>query len=384
MPTLFDELSATTRAAIEQDVVQDNLFVEDGLQKVVRYYANEITFTGGLFMQEPFVYDRPTGGASVPGSTRTVKDKQLLAAFAFSPREYIEEIPINEWKNDVINTGPNAAVSIYDAYMELAVKAFNTDWNIDAYRHGQTSATLVQQDRTTAVNGMDEFLNDGVRPGWMGNVYTTIGGETRNGTVGNALNSIPLWAGDQSGAVGQVSYLALLRGYMNCFQPPDTGLCNRELFSLIAAREEPKQRFAQETDVRIGVTGFKIMDAYIHRDLFAPSTKWGGMLSSNLYPSTLVPADIPVAALPTTTDTLGGWPTQTTAASGCKVGEPFFWLRLKDWKMRPAASAKFRHYFKGPIPSQEAPDLEVMFYREALNWYTPSPRDNSQMVGFGF
>ena len=137
--TLFDELSATTRAAIEQDVVQDNLFVEDGLQKIVRFYANERPYTGGLFNQIPFVYDRPTGGASVPGGTREVRDKQLLAALSFGEREYIEEIPINEWKNKVINAGPNAAVDIYDTYMQLAVKAFNTDWNVGAYRHGQAS-----------------------------------------------------------------------------------------------------------------------------------------------------------------------------------------------------------------------------------------------------
>ena len=31
MPT-YDQLSATTRADIQQGVVQDNLFVEDGLQ----------------------------------------------------------------------------------------------------------------------------------------------------------------------------------------------------------------------------------------------------------------------------------------------------------------------------------------------------------------
>jgi hypothetical protein len=379
MPTLFDELSATTRAAIEQDVVQDNLFVEDGLQKVVRFYANERPYTGGLFNQIPFVYDRPTGGAATPGSTREVKDKQLLAAFAFGEREYIEEIPINEWKNKVINAGPNAAVDIYDTYMQLAVKAFNTDWNVDAYRHGQSSASTVAQDRSTAVNGMDEFLNDGVNPGWLGNTYPTIGGETRNGTVGIALNSIPLWCGDQAGAVGQVNYLALLRGYLQCIQKPDTGLCNRELFALIAAREEPKQRFAQETDVRIGVTGFKIMDAYIHLDNLAPSTKFGALLPTGLIGASLVPSDISVGALTAAQTAISGFPASTT----CKVGEPFFWLRLQDWVLTPAADPAFRHYFKGPIPSQEAPDLEVMFYREGVNWFCPSPRDNKLMIGFG-
>jgi hypothetical protein len=226
---------------------------------------------------------------------------------------------------------------------------------------------------------MDEFLNDGVNPGWLGNTYPTIGGETRNGTVGIALNSIPLWCGDQAGAVGQVNYLALLRGYLQCIQKPDTGLCNRELFALIAAREEPKQRFAQETDVRIGVTGFKIMDAYIHLDNLAPSTKFGALLPTGLIGASLVPSDISVGALTAAQTAISGFPASTT----CKVGEPFFWLRLQDWVLTPAADPAFRHYFKGPIPSQEAPDLEVMFYREGVNWFCPSPRDNKLMIGFG-
>ena len=372
MPTNYDQLSATTRAQIEQGVVQDNLFVEDGLQRLVRFYANEDIFQGGLSMQVPYLFDRATGGASTPGSTRQVNDKQLLAAMAFNPREYIEEVPLNEWELEVLNSGPDAAVSIYDTKMAAAVRSFNTDWNVDAYRHGQASATTVAQDRSIFVNGMDEFLNDGINPGWMGNIYTTVGGETRNAASYNVLNSIPLWMGDQAGGVGQVSYASLLDGYLQCVQSPDSGLANKGLFGLIGAREEVKQRFTQETDVRIGVTGFKVMDAYIHLDKLCPSTKYGAILPPNLsMTSSLTPADIAVPALTAAQVAVSHFPASTT----CHVGEPFFWLRLKDWK--------FRHYFKGPIPSQEAPDLEVMFYREALNWYTPSPRDNKVMIGYG-
>ena len=115
MPTNYDQLSATTRAQIEQGVVQDNLFVEDGLQRLVRFYANEDIFQGGLSMQVPYLFDRATGGASTPGSTRQVNDKQLLAAMAFNPREYIEEVPLNEWELEVLNSGPDAAVSISGA-----------------------------------------------------------------------------------------------------------------------------------------------------------------------------------------------------------------------------------------------------------------------------
>jgi hypothetical protein len=175
--------------------------------------------------------------------------------------------------------------------------------------------------------------------------------------------------------------MKLLDGFLQCIQKPDTGLCNRELFRLIAGRQEPKQGFMQETDVRIGVTGFKIMDAYIHLDILCPSTKYGSLISGSVYgqESTIAPSDIAVAALTAAQTAISGFSASTT----CKVGEPFFWLRLQDWVLTPAADPAFRHHFKGPIPSQDAPDLEVMFYREALNWFTPSPRDNKLMIGFG-
>jgi hypothetical protein len=68
----------------------------------------------------------------------------------------------------------------------------------------------------------------------------------------------------------------------------------------------------------------------------------------------------------------------------CSPCEPFFWLRVKGWKIRPSADPEYNFNFTPPIRSQTNPDLVVMFLKAALNCYTTSPRDNAQILGAGF
>ena len=383
---LFDQISATTLASMRADSVQDNFFVDGAWQRLMRYYAVNDPFTGGIFMQEPFVYNRVNGGAYQPGSDVQVQQQQILGAMQFTPRAYKEDVPINLWQTEVINNGPAAAVSIYDAYMQNAVESLSTDLNIDAYQYGQSPSTVTltggtATNRIIFMNGIDEGLNDGVNPGYLGNIYGTYGGNTRNGVVGNVLNSIPIWAGGQDGTTGAVSYGLLFGAYLNCVQPPDTGLCNKACFQYIGQRQEGKQRWCnEENDVRIGLTGFKIMEAYIHVDKLAPSTKFGTILPSGLSLTTsLTLSTFTSPAYSSGGNTVSNYPASKT----CYPGEPFFWLRMQDWKLRPSSSAEYNHNFTPPIRTQTNPDLIVMFYKHAVNMYTPSPRDNSEIIGIG-
>jgi len=370
---------------MRRDVVQDNFFVETAWQRIMRHYAIEDPFTGGIFMQEPFMYNRVNGGAYQPGADVQVSEVPILAAMAFPPRAYSEDLAWNLFQVGVVNSGPAAAVNLIDLYYSNAVSAMSTDINIDFYQHGQPSSSTVTQNRVININGADEFCNDGINPGWMGNRYTTIGSQTRNGTVGNVLNSTPIWAGDPSGNPGQVSYSLLFGGsFLNCVQPPDTGLCNKAAFGYIANRNEPKQRFAEEsTDVRIGLTGFKILDAYIHVDKYCPSTKFGQLLPANSsLTSSIKPSTFALPSLTAAQTAISGYPASVTPT--INPGEPFFWLRLQDWKIRPTDNEEYNHNFTPLIRTQSNRDLVVTFYKNALNVYTPSPRDNVQIVGIGY
>ena len=376
----FDQISATTLADLRDDVLVDNFFVETPWMRKMRAMGALEDFAGGTFMQDPFMYDRVNGGAIAPGSDVTVLQKQIIAATAFVPKEYVEQVPLNLWQTNVIQgSGPAVKVKLIDAYMQNAVQALNTDVAIDFYRHGQN---ITGSNRQIFINGLSEALNDGVNPSWDGNVFTTYGGQTRNGAIGNVLNSVPTWVGDSAGNTGQISYKVVFEAYQNCVQPPDIGLCNKALFSYLAERQEPKQRFEMVKDLEVGVSGLKVLDGTIFVDKLAPSTKYGTILPVNLSQTTsIAPTTFVVPTLTTAQTAISNYPTTSVTIN---PGEPFFWLRVKGWKLRPSSDPEYNFNFTPPIRSQNNADLVVMFLKAGLNLYTVQPRDNWQLVGAGF
>jgi hypothetical protein len=375
----FDQIAATTLADLRDDILYDNFFVETAWLRKLRVSGALDEFMGGTLMQEPFMYDRVNGGAIAPGADVTVTQKQILAAAAFVPKEYIEQVPLNLFQTNVIQgNGPAVKVKTVDAYMTNAVQALNTDIAIDFYNHGQN---VTGSNRSIFINGIAEALNDGVNPSWDGLVFTNYGGQARNGAIGNALNSIPTWVGDQLGNLGQITYKTLVEAYWNCVQPPDIGLCNKALFSYLQERQEPKQGFTIQQDVTIGMSGLKVMDAYIFMDKLCPSTKYGQILPSGLSQTTSIqPQAFTTPVLSATQRAISNYP----SAQSCNPGEPFFWLRAKGWKLRPSSDPEYDFNFTPPIRSQNNADLIVIFLKAALNAYTPQPRDNWQLVGAGF
>jgi hypothetical protein len=382
---LFDQLTATTLADLRDDVLYDEFFVDSAWMRKMRVSGALDEFMGGTGMQIPFQYDRVIGGAIQPGTDVTVVQKQIIGAMIFQPKEYYEQIPLNLFRTNVLqHGGPAVKVKEVDAYFTNAVQALNTDIGIDFYHHGQS---ITGSNRIININGISEALNDGINPSYDGNVFTTYGGQLRNGVVTNTLNSVPIWVGDQSGNTGQITYKQLAEAYLNAVQRPDIGLCNKALYAYLLERQEPKQRADMEVqDVNIGMSGLKLLDAVIFEDKLAPSTKYGTLLPPTL--SLTTPLS-PLAAGVTTFTT----PTLTAAqsaisnypsATACKPGEPFFWLRLKGWKLRPSADAEYNFNFTPPIRSNTNPDLVTVFLKAALNAYTTSPRDNIQIVGSGF
>lgn len=375
----FDQISSTTLADLRDDVVYDEFFVETAWQRKMRAMGALDDFLGGSIMQTPFQFNRVNGGAIAPGSDVTVEQVQIVAAMAFVPKEYIEQVPLNLFQTNVIQgSGPAVKVKLVDMYMTNAVQSLNTDLAIDFYRHGQN---ISGSNRTIFANGISEAINDGVNPSWDGNVFTTYGGQLRNGVVGNVLNSVPTWVGDQAGNTGQISYKVVLEAYHNCVQSPDVGLCNKALFAYLQERQEPKQRFEMVTDMSIGVSGLKVMDGIIFVDKLAPSTKYGSLLPSNLSQTTSIkPSNFTTPIFSGSQNAISNYPSNTTV----KPGEPFFWLRVKGWKVRPSNDPEYDFNFTPPIRSQTNADLIVMFLKSAINFYCTAPRDNWQLVGPGF
>src|SRR5271170_7463355 len=166
----FDQLSATTLADLKDEIVADNFFVDSTTLRKMRLSGALDDYAGGLFMQEPFQYERLNGGAIAPGTDVLVSQKQILSATAFSPKLYEISIGLNLFQLGVVNSGPAAKVKIIDAYMSNAVQSLNTDLGIDIFHHGQN---LTGSNRINYINGFAEALNDGVTNAWDGNIFTT-------------------------------------------------------------------------------------------------------------------------------------------------------------------------------------------------------------------
>lgn len=380
MDPTFDQISASTLADMRDDVVYDEFFVEGAALRKLRTSGALDEYLGGTIMQEPFQFGRVAGGAHQPGADVTIIQRQILAATAFVPKEYVEQVPLNLWQTQVINAGPAGKVKLVDLYMTNAVQALNTDLNIDLYNHGQAASSGVADNRVIFINGAAEFMNDGVTNSWDGNVFTTIGGQTRNGNIGNVLNSIPIWLGQSDGTTGQAAFKPVIESYLNCVQEPDTGLTNKAFFAYLLEREEPKQRYGMsvEKDPNVGLTGLRYMNAMIFVDKLCPSTKYGQILPSGLSQTTAIqPSSFTSSAAPSSISNL---PANTTI----NPGEIFFWFRMAGWKIRPTTDEEYNFNFTPPVRAQNNPDLVVMFLKAGINTYTPSPRDNTHLYGAGF
>ena len=51
---LFDQVSATTLADMQRQVLHDNFFIDGAMQRLMRFYAAERSYPGGTWTQLPF------------------------------------------------------------------------------------------------------------------------------------------------------------------------------------------------------------------------------------------------------------------------------------------------------------------------------------------
>jgi hypothetical protein len=368
---------------IKDGIVFDNFFVDTPLQRYFRAEGALDPFFGGAAMQVPFQFARLSGGAIAPGQDVVVTRRQILDAALFVPKLYTAFTALEEFQLKVLNAGPEAKVDLYELYIETLTKGLNTDTEIDWYFHGQANATTIASNRSLNMNGMAEALNDGQTNSWTGDIFTTYGGQLRNGQVGNALNSIPYWFGDSNGNPGPVSYEVMLQSYLYAIERPTMGLTSRQGYSFIAAMLQRQQRYQTDVDTNIEMRGIRFEEAIIFNDLLTPSAVSPALLPTGLSQAT------------TQTPGSGSVATFTSAVSGINaasklpanksitVGELLLWIHVPSWRYRPAADPDFMFGVRGPIPSPTNPTLDTLFMNLALNSYTPIPRNSIQCYGIG-
>ena len=158
MPTpfspLFPEVPATTLNELIDGLIWQNSYISTPFQRYMRASGAYDPFGGGAAMQIPQLYQGAQGGAIFPGQDVTVNRVQMITAGLFQPKLYEKHILVEEFSLEVLNNGPEAKVSILEAYLNQMQEGIDFQIEGDMFRHGQAAGNGVSDDRLASINGM--------------------------------------------------------------------------------------------------------------------------------------------------------------------------------------------------------------------------------------
>jgi hypothetical protein len=395
----FPEIPATTLNEIIDGLIWQNSYISTPLQRYFRSSGAYDPFGGGAAMQVPQLYQGAGGGAIFPGQDVTVNRLQMITAGLFQPKLYEKHILVEEFGLEVLNTGPEAKISILEAYLNQMQEGLDFQLEGDMFRHGQAAGNGVSDDRLASINGFSEAMNDGVTPSWDSNVFPTYSGQARNGAIASSMNSTPVWLGDASGNPAPPNYQELLKTYKLPIGRPTLGVTSWIGYTAIASAFQRQQRYETRDDQNINWSGIKFEDATIFDDDIVPSSNPKQSIA-NLFqtPDGTAPAPGAIqtgqflltqamlgnqgtSQFPNLGFTSNSTPLLTGGLNTIVVGEPLFWLDVDSWKYRPSNTGTFNYYLMDPIRYPQNPTLYTQFLRHALNFYTPTPRRHQQCFG---
>jgi hypothetical protein len=259
----LDDINTVTTKEIQPGVV-------DGYFKAGPYIAMaKSRFTRkwvGPQIQENFMYKPMKGGAYKKGATFDVARRQTRTGMLFTPRYY--QVNVTEFLEDleVEMAGPRAAFSVIRTDMQQAALTMSAILEIAAFHHGQN---LAGDDRSAEINGLGEFLNDGVNASWDGNVYPSIGGQTRADVTPALTTPTGLIAANVN---GPISYRVLRHSYFSTIignEAPGLGLTTNRCLGFISENFLPHQ-IVDTTAPEINWPGMKFDKATIVMSQYAP------------------------------------------------------------------------------------------------------------------
>ena len=403
---LYNEIDASNLESVRKNVVYNNLFVDTPFQAKLRRAGVWDEFLGGAGIMEGILYGRTQGAAVNPGQTITVTRQQINTGIKFLPKAYATWYPLDDWEMDdgsgtggVINSGPSRIVDEYQLFMEAMVMTMNTMQEMDSFRHGQPSSTTVQDNRIKTINGLDEALNNGIDPSVYGNIYTTYGGQARNGNIGTALNTTPLYLGTSTGATGQIDFAALMQLWSQCKVTggnPTLGITNVFGFKAVAVALDAQRRDISNTKHDIKWDGLNFNGVDIYADPLAPSVQAqnylelapangaagntnlaDGVGSSTATVSFTTPQFTKNGAPVSVSPTGSGLPSNATI----QPSEVLYFLEPESFKIRPTNKKGWNFGLRrAPMPNNVS--IDALFMRLGTNLYNTQPRHSNYAFGF--
>ena len=259
----LDQLNVSTQRYIaDNPALVDNVFNSDPFFAYLKLNVDE-SFGGGTLVQEGFQYDGLLGSFYGKGADFNIAQKQVEQAMQFNLK--FTEVNVTLAKEDiqVLNKGPLAVFRLIDSRMTNAYMTLGANIAIDLYLDGQTAGY------TNGLNGLAEALNDNSTASWNNSTYSTYGGITRGGTVGNALNSVPV------NVNGPIEYNSLEESYGQATygnSEPNLGVTTVLGYSYIKEKFQTQQRFNDTQDPAIGFNGMKFNSATLIKSRYVPGS----------------------------------------------------------------------------------------------------------------
>jgi hypothetical protein len=390
-PTYGSDIQASTLDDLVMGVAYDNFFVDDAKLEWLRTIGAVDPFDGGVLRRYPTIMNRPLGGAAAPGTTQTLVHRQQIANLAFDIRNYSTWDQLETFSLLVQNRGSNKRVDLMDLYAQIHIKAINTDVGVDSYHHGQAPvAGQIADDGTERVNGDDESMNNGIDPGWTGNVYAQYGSQPRNGALTNTLNSTPMWYGNPDGTCGSFSvdkWILHIRSVKRYGGDDFIGISSVEGISYMASALQRQQRLVdwKVEDTCPDFTGIGFMGCMFYESALAPGRAWQATLPPNISATSNATDTAGTSTAgqpysftsPATTTQLSGIPASTQIS----VGEPLFIYAGSSIEYWPTTDPDF---FFGVRRNQvyNSNTLDAYIVNLALNMSYTMPRKNR--LGYGF
>jgi hypothetical protein len=390
-PTYGSDIQASTLDDLVMGVAYDNFFVDDAKLEWLRTIGAVDPFDGGVLRRYPTIMNRPLGGAAAPGTTQTLVHRQQIANLAFDIRNYSTWDQLETFSLLVQNRGSNKRVDLMDLYAQIHIKAINTDVGVDSYHHGQAPvAGQIADDGTERVNGDDEAMNNGLDPGWTGNVYAQYGSQARNGALTNTLNSTPMWYGNPDGTAGSFSvdkWILHIRSVKRYGGDNFIGISSVEGISYMASALQRQQRLVdwKVEDTCPDFTGIGFMGCMFYESALAPGRAWQASLPPDISATSNATDTAGTSAAgqpysftsPATTTQLSGIPASTQIS----VGEPVFIYAGSSIEYWPTTDPDF---FFGVRRNQvyNSNSLDAYIVNLALNMSYTMPRRNR--LGYGF
>lgn len=373
----IDWLNAITYKSINPRGVEDFVFRNSALLSYLRKNRLE-PYTGGVSMDEAFMYDSMIGGFYDTGEPLSTDVVQPIGGQTFVPRKAYTTVA-EYMENLAVNRGPQAVFNSLRIKHKSAINTLNTIWNVSLYNHGQA---ISGDDRSSKSHGLEEALNDGVTQSWRGSTFTSYGGQTRNdGNVGAGYNSVPYFCGNSStGAAGQLTYDKLVDMHLRATQGdrmPNLILSNKAVWGFGLKRIQAQQHFefdkAVGTDAVFGARSIKFMGADWVIDQYAPSSSSQFGETNAKFGQSPTSATVTISGTPATGSNL--------PSSGTFVpAEALFMLNTETLKFRLSDHPYFKFGFSGWIPSQNTTKIVGRIHSMGT-MYCTAPWLN--VVGFG-